>query len=281
MAHDWPMKTTRLALVMSMLFLSSCPKMGEMLRSFGYTELRPPSQLMMPGTMVWVEKTKPFKAGIICTQAMSLGKDFKPINSPTSNSTLNRASNVKVDIGADLLNLVQGKAAMSAIHSVKVELANPVIYTLSDMDVLNAIPHRDPVCSQAILGRLRAGFPVTMIGRALMADVIYSVQWKQGIELDVRARIEALSGLAPHLGVSEGNIRENTITGKNLFWGVMDDVYLSKLALNGNVGPTANNPHGLPPVRDSDEAERIIGVEESPVLADTVDTDAFSDDDEE
>ncbi len=212
--------------------IPGCPKLGEMMRHFGYTELKPPSQLMKPGTMVWVEKTNPFRAGLICTQDMSLGKDFQPINSPTSNSTLKRAENVKVEIGADLLNLVQGKAEMSSVHSIQVELHNPVMYELTDMDVINSISKRDPICAQAVSARLRAGFPVTMIAKALMADVVYSVVWKQGVEMDAKARIEALSGLAPHLGVSQGTVRENSISGRSLFWGVQDDVYLSKLALN-------------------------------------------------
>lgn len=241
--------------------------------------------------MVWVEKANPFRAGLICTQETSLGAGFKPINSPTSNSTLKRVENVKLNLSADLLSIVQGKAEMSAVNSIEVELHNPVMYELTDMDVINSIPNRDPVCAQAVSARLRAGFPVTMIARALMADVVYSVTWKQGIELDVKARIEALSGLAPHLGVSEGTVRENTISGKSLFWGVMDDVYLSKLALNQSISKSRFalpldkallSPNGVPPARTSDEPERLMDPEDVAYISfDDIDTDRFIEEPEE
>lgn len=271
----------RLLVCGGLALLVSCPGMGAMLRQFGFTELKPPSQLLKPGTMVWVEKSKPFKAGVICTQPMSLGAKFRPMKSPTSSQTLKRAANVKVDIGADVLSLVRGKADVEAVRSVTVELHNPVLYELSDMDVLSAMPNRDPICAQAISHRLQAGFPVTMISKALMADVVYSVQWKQGVELDARARIDVLSGLAPHLGVQQGTVREDCIQGKSLFWGIMDDIYLSKLALGTTSGVSAANPQGLPPARTSDVPERLIEVEATPDLMEGVDTDAFADDEDD
>jgi hypothetical protein len=259
------------------LLLTSCPKIGVVLRQFGYTELKPPSQLMMPGTMVFVERTDPFEAGIICTQALSLGKDFKPIQTPTSSETLNRANQVKFDLGADYLKVVTAKAEFSAIESITVELLNPMIYTLSDIDVINAIKHRDPVCSEAINSRLRAGFPVTMIARALMADVTYHVSFKQDTTLDASVRLAMLAGLAPHLGISQGTSNDSTIKGKNLFWGVMDDTYLSKLSLNGGgSGPSPSSPGGLPE-RDPDAPERLIPIEAVPTIKEAIDADALLD----
>jgi hypothetical protein len=269
----------RTALISLLLCLCSCPKIGDLLRSFGFTELRPPSQLMRPGTMVWVEHTKPFKAGIICTQATSLGPNFVPIESPTSSQTLQRAANVQVDAGADILELLKFKTDVHAMHKVSVELQNPVVYTLSDMDVLQALPNRDPLCAQAISSRLQAGFPVTMISKALMADVSYTIVWKQGLEIDARAKAEMLSQIAPHLGVTQGTVTENSISGKSLFWGIQDDVYLSKLALGSLGSVSAANPTGSVPARQSEEPERIIDTDAIAEIAPHIDTDAIEQND--
>lgn len=277
----WLNRSRRLIVCALLLPLCSCPKMGEMLRHFGFTELKPPTQLLVPGTMVWVEKTKPFKAGVICTQATSLGPNFKPIKSPTSSQTLKRAANVKIDMGADILSMIKAKADVHALRSVTVELQNPVVYELSDMDVIQAIQHRDPICAQAISSRVQAGFPVTMISKALMADVVYSVQWDQGVELDAQAKADILSGLAPHLGVTQGSVREDAISGKSLFWGIQDDIYLSKLALGTTAGLSAANPQGLPPVRTDEAPERLIDVEAQPSLVDGIDTDQYLDDEDD
>lgn len=269
------------AAIASLLFLASCPRLGEMMRHFGFTELRPPSQTLIPGTMVWVEKTKPFKAGIICTQATSLGPKFKPLKSPTSSKTLQRAANVKVDMGADILELIKAKTNIHALRSLSVELTNPVVYELTDMDVLAAMPNRDPICAQAISNRVQAGFPVTMISKALMADVVYSVQWNQGIELDAQAKADILSGLSPHLGVTQGTVREDGIKGKGLFWGIQDDIYLSKLALGLASGVSAANPQGLPPVRTDPAPERLIEVDAVPSIEEGIDTDQFEDEEDD
>ena len=246
----------------AMLALSGCPKLNAVLHGFGFAEMRPPSQLLTPGAVVFVESKRPFAAGVICDQAMSLGKKFVPVNSPTSNSTLNKAANVKMDVGADVFDLVKGKADVSAIRTIKVELHNPVIYTLTDLDVLRGAKDRDPLCSEAIMARLRAGFPVTMISKALMADVTYSVSWKQDASLDAKARIDALSGLAPHLGVAQGSVRESSIVGKNLFWGVMDDTYLFKLSMQGLVGGSSGASAGGLATEDPGESNSILPVDE-------------------
>ncbi len=271
----------RLAAVGLFLGTSSCPKMGVVLRQFGYTELKPPSQLMKPGTMVFVEGTDPFEAGIICTQALSLGKKFKPIQTPTSNETLSRANQVKFDLGADYLQMVTAKAEFSAVKSITVELKNPMIYTLSDIDVINAIKERDPVCSQAVTSRLRAGFPVTMISRALMADVTYHVSFKEDASVDASVRLAVLAGLAPQLGISKGTNNDHSISGKDLFWGVMDDTYLSRLSMNGTAaGPSGSAPGDLPE-RDPDVPERLIPVEAEALVKDTIDTEALEAEDAE
>lgn len=262
----------------ALLALTSCPRMGEMLKAYGFTELKPPTQQFIPGTMVWVEKTKPFKAGIICTQATSLGPNFKPIKSPTSTKTLKRAANVKVDMGADIISLLKAKMDVHALRSVSVELQNPVVYELSDMDVLKAMANRDPICSQAINARVMAGFPVTMISRALMADVTYAVQWNQGVELDAQAKADILASMSPHLGVAQGTVRDDAIKGKGLFWGIQDDVYLSKLALGNVTGVSAANPQGLPPARTNSAPERLIDAEDAPEIEGGIDTDFYADD---
>src|SRR4051812_37195577 len=84
-------KKSKVLLAASLLFLTACPNLGELLRSYGYTELRPPSTLMMPGTIVWVRAKKPMTVGIVCTQQAAMGSAFMPLVSPTAENFMQRA----------------------------------------------------------------------------------------------------------------------------------------------------------------------------------------------
>jgi hypothetical protein len=270
------MKLTQAACATFLIALTGCPGMGALLRQYGYTELRPPSQLMAPGTMVWVQDTKPFQAGVICTQAMSLGANFKPMQQPTASDQLNKAADTKFDIGAEYMSMVKANGSFELIENIQVELHDPVIYTVNDVDIVNSIGQRDPVCAQAISNRAKAGYVVTMISSALMADVTYHVVWKTNANVDVQVKIAALYGLAPHLGVTEASATDTTITGKHMFWGVKDDLYLAQLSANGSgTGGPASGTSGPMPPRTEGEPERAIPTEAEVAVDATVDADAM------
>jgi hypothetical protein len=228
------MKFVRVGLLASALTMTACPGIGDMLRLYGYTEIKPPSTLFAPGTMVWVKKANPFEAGIVCTVSKSLGADFVPLQSPTQDGRLTKATDTAVDLEAKYMDIVKGDVRFEAIKNITVKLNNPLIFEVNDVDVINAASNRDPVCKMAIEARREAKFKVTMIASSLQADVVYSVEWKTDTTLDVQAKIATLQNLALALGLDVHTFTATTMEGKALYWGIKDDAYLANLTEDPN-----------------------------------------------
>jgi len=258
------MKVFKMGLVGLLLTLTACPGIGQLLRMYGYTELRPPSTFFAPGTMVWVKSSNPFTAGIICTQGTSLGPNFVPMQSPTADAQLTKMSSGSFELDAQYMDIVKGDVAFAAIKSITAQIQNPVLYNLNDVDVMDNLSNRDPVCAQAIADRRAAGYKVTMISSAIMGDALYTVTYKTDANLDVEAKLAMLQNLALELKITEATLTQDTIQGKNLFWGIMDDKYLASLGDQNAVAPAPTPPSNA-------TGNRIIPADVTPTLVYTAD----------
>ena len=201
--------------------------------------------------MVYVKKTSPFEAGIICSQKASLGKNFEAIQAPTQDSTFKKAVNSEFALGVDFMNMVHADAQFSEINNITVALNKAMIYTISDVDVINSVKDRDPACAQAVRDRQAAGYKVTMISDALMADVTYNVEYKSGNKLTGEAKLDILQNLAVKLHLDYTTATQYNVSGKSLYWGIIDDAYLAHLSLiNGQgyipIKPEIEELHVLP-----------------------------------
>ena len=230
------MKKSRFGLIGVALALSACPGLGDMLRQYGYTELRPPSRLLAPGTMVWVKNTKPFAAGIICTQRSSLGADFKPIESTTADEQLVKEVNAQFQLGAEYMDIIRADGKFQDIKNITADLSNATVFTVSDVDIMQSVANRDPSCTRAIAARRNADYDVTMIASALQADVTYQVDYKTDTKLDAKAKIATLQNLAIKLGIDVATVSDSTVSGKALYWGVTDDGYLAAIGTDSHPG---------------------------------------------
>lgn len=204
--------------------------MGDIMRLYGYTEIRPPSKFFAPGTMVWVRSAKPFSAGIICTESASLGQDFKPVVSETAAMELKKATDRAFSIDADYLSLLRADARFSHVGSVTVRLERPVLYEVIDTDIIKHQRNRSAACRQAIAMRRKAGYQVTMIASALQADATYTIGWSHEVGGSVGTAEDVLSALAVELGAHNAQVHERTITAKGLFWGIKDDAYMAQMS---------------------------------------------------
>ncbi len=240
------MRLFRAFAAVCLLSLTACPSLGALLRQYGYTEVKTPSTLLEPGTVVWVKQTNPFSAGVVCTRAESLGANFVPTQAPTASSQLNKAVNTTVTAGADYMSLIHGEAAFSDITDITVRLSNPTIHSLTDTDILLNAGRRSRACERAIAARRVAGFTVTMITSALQADVTYTANFKESTKLSAQARTELLKDLSARAGLEAARVSDSSIQGNNLFWGVMDDKYLANLADNVVADENERGQHLLP-----------------------------------
>jgi hypothetical protein len=248
------MRAFRLAFVVLAISKVSCPGIGKLLRSYGYTELRPPSTLLAPGTMVWVRNSDPFTAGIICTQRASLGGRFAPLSSRTASATLSHSSNKDFSLDAAYLDYLRAKTKVSDVSSISARLDNASLFEVNDVDILNNVLERDPACSAAVRMRSDAGYHITMIASALLADVTYTVKWSMTSNLDASAKIAAVQNLAVELGLDGASVSEQSIEAKGLYWGIMDDAFLAHLSEPGAITPV------------SPESRRVIGAQLTPHL---------------
>ena len=204
--------------------------MGEVMRLYGYTEIRPPSKFFAPGTMVWVRAQQPFSAGIICTDTASLGRRFRPVVSSTAAMELKRATDRSFSLDADYLQLLRADARFSHVTEVTIRLERPVLYEVVDTDIIKHHADRSADCRHAIAMRRNAGYQVTMIASALQADVTYTVSTAHEVGAGVGSSLEVLQALAVELGADNALVHERTITAKGLFWGIKDDAFMAQLS---------------------------------------------------
>lgn len=220
-----------LCLAFGLVGCAACPPLGSVMRAYGYTELKPPSNLLQPGAIVYVIKKKPFVAGIICGPRASLGSGWKPNQSVTAMSQLKRVDGKSFNLDLPLLESIRADARFSSIKTIVMTLSNPELYELDDVEVLENQVHRSPACRQAIAARLAQGYKVTMVSSGLKGDVVYSAQWHTEATMSAKAKIDAMGLLALELGGSATGVSENTITAKGLIWGIKDDAYLAALSI--------------------------------------------------
>ena len=216
-------------LTLCLLGCTGCPTLTSVLSGYGFTELRPPSRLMAPGTLVWVKRHKPFQGGIVCTAEASLGQRFEPVRSPTMDSKLTELTQQEFEVSAEFVELVRNDMHYDAIKNMTVTFQNPIVYAATDTDVLRNLVARDPVCTQAVALRRERGYAITMVAQALQADVVYNVQFKESLGLNAHERQKILEHLSAKFGFERSAATDSSISGKNLYWGISDDAYLAKL----------------------------------------------------
>lgn len=240
-------------LILCALNLTACPGIGALLRGYGYTEVRPPSTLLAPGTMVWVRSSDPFTAGIICTQKASLGPNFVPMASATATSDLSKSSTKEFNVDAAYMEILKADAQFSDISSLTARLDNATIFEANDVDILNSVVDRDPSCSAAVKMRADGGYHISMISSALQADVVYSVKWNVTTKLDASAKVAVVQNLSAELGLGGSHVSDQGISANGLYWGIIDDAFLAHLS----------EPAAVTPV---DKGTRVIAAQVTPHL---------------
>lgn len=211
--------------------LTGCCGLDSLMRHYGYTPLKPPSTLLAPGAMVYIKSHNPFVAGVVCSPKESLGEGWAVKTSPTTNSQLNKIKGQSFNIQADVIDAIKADVTVENVESVIAYVSNAVLAEINDTDVLSNLRYRTSQCVSAIKKRRAEGFKVTMVSSALIADVSYSVNWKQNMSIEAKAKIDALSNLALKLG---GNVTSDSsyiISAKGLVWGIKDDLYLAALSM--------------------------------------------------
>lgn len=198
---------------------------------YGYVELKPPSTLLAPGAMVSVVSRDPYIAKIVCPPRASLGANWKVQESPTQEAEFKKKKEVNFNLDAKVLSALKADAKFQHISNITVSLSNPRLVELTDLDVFENMNERSQACWRAIEERRKAGFQISMISSGMMADISYTVEYTDDNHYSAEAKIAMLQDLAVSLGGGGSCVSTRTIIGKNLMFGVKDDLYLAALSM--------------------------------------------------
>lgn len=217
-------------LLLCLLSLSSCTGMDTALRMYGYIPLTPPSRLLKPGAIIFKKKGKRFEVGIICTPEQSLGSRFPVLESDTIPTFIEDTVNKEFILDAEALGKVTGGAGSNATKKITVMLKNAKLLEINDWIVATFISERSPACTRMIKDRLAAGFEVTMVTSALLADASYNVEWADGGHVMAAARLSTIHALSGRINGLSKNTSQNKFEAENMVWGVRTDNFLASMS---------------------------------------------------
>ncbi len=249
-----------LAIVITALYIyfgrsqTSAVRLGSVLVENGFVELRPPSNLFLPGTWVEVLDSDPLHLSIVCQprEALGLQNDELIASSESMKLSFEASLSPQFSVDAELMNDWKANLALDAIRSVQFTLSNLKLLEVPDSVVFDGFDKRTTNCNSAIKFRLTNEKPISMVKSVLVADVEYLIDF-QG-DLDANAKAQAAKALALEIGVTTDTTETNktTLTGRQLVWGIRDDVALANfgydLASTGSGDSTNSILTGKGPV---------------------------------
>jgi len=158
-------------------------------------------------------------------------------------------------VAAGYKDAINAKLGYKAVKNISMQLTNTFVYETSDEAVIAAAKSgtTSDACKIAITNRFQSNNPMTMISTALQADVVYTIDFEDGISSEVKFALTQT--IAPELTGNAIVKGEDRVEGKGLLFGIIDDRQL--------LSSFASVVKGLPQLAVSDsvaESERrLIG----------------------
>lgn len=241
------------------LYLTACSteSLKEVIQEYGYIELRPPSTLTPPGTIVRILRTDPLESEIVCESKDSLGAHFVPIFSNTKDSRFASKANGTFKLSADYVNAISAEAKFKNVKDITITLRSARVPSLSDTIVTANVKHRNHDCQKAIDFRSEKGGNLAMISSALEADVEYGIEFKAEANLTAEAKAIIIRDISPTLQADAATATSHSIQGKSLIWGVKYDPALIEIKASTSV----KTMDGIKAAKDIDEPNEILGID--------------------
>jgi hypothetical protein len=221
---------------------------GQVLADYGFVELRPPSTLLPPGTIVRLKSREPLQAGIVCTQRAALGPALDLASSDSKATSLGSLDGAGYALDGSALPFLRVKAQYAAVERVTMHLSNVRVIEIPDSTVYDGLARRSSGCKKALKGL--ASDPaqtVSMIKSVLVADVSYGVDFRSSANLDAAARVSIVQSLGADLGANSSTATAGTVSGTALYWGATDDVQLVKTAAAPVLHASGRSSYSSPP----------------------------------
>lgn len=238
--------------LLSIVTVSCATPISEFVHQQGYSDYRPPSTLMPPGTIVFVDAESGGTLGIVCTAKGALG-EMEPMPSDTVDVVRQMQKKGKFTLDASYLEQAKASFGVSGVKEVRLDFTNPRVLALSDEMVFAAVQNRSVPCKRALEAavHVRKVRPA-MVREVIRADVVYRVKYESSVNLSAEAKLAAMKSLAAALQADASTATEETVRGTGLFWGFRGDPYLATVtgapASIGGRGTRAPPPDSIPAV---------------------------------
>lgn len=216
------MRSLGKSLLLSTLALTaSCTTdLGTTIKEMGHQELRPPTTLTPPGTIVVIRSVAPLEVAVVCTQdEVVSSRDI--LRSRTASVTLTQKTKTSFRIGAEYLLAHGIDIKESHLERVSLSMSDAEVLEISDTAIAAGALGLSASCRKAIEVRRDHNRTVGLIKSALKANVVYTLEFDDTVDGSGKATI--LSGLAIKLGGKVESTRASTIKGEGLYWGIVTD----------------------------------------------------------
>jgi len=199
--------------------------LGQVIARYGYFELRPPSLLPSPGTLVHITSASPVTLRLVCSATDAFGAHLPIATSQSEAADIAQEFGRVAKLDGQYIAAIRNQARYSDVTEIRLSLTNVRIWELSDAVAFRNRRNRTRSCEQATAARKQRGDTVTLITSVIQADVEYFVSFKRDLSNDAKGEIT--QKLAVELGASGNDVRGQTIRGSGLYWGVIDDLTLA------------------------------------------------------
>ncbi len=262
--------------VIAVLTLQEKAALGTLLDTLGFVELKPPTTLFMPGTVVSVVQGDPLKLKTVCLPNEAFG--------PEAEKGVRQSASADVDINQFLaaefrfseseLRQLKAKGGIDSVKDLVFKLQNVRVAEMPDTAAIRGTAQRSEECRQAIAYRKMVGDEVSVVRAVFVADAEYAVAFQAGVNAEGQAR--AMNSLALELQAVIRDDKVKRLVGKQLVWGLSEDSGLveigSSLPATGHAkrhrmpilrgrGPiTELEMNGLRPTLRGNESSEVVDV---------------------
>jgi len=235
------MTPPRIATLLSVLIpLAGCAtqeNIGSLLADYHYVEVRPPTTLWPPGSIVVITNRDPLVLGVVCPTDAFLGPVRPNVSSSTNNELARKATNTfKVD--ARYLDQLKASGKYTSITNVNLKFSNVKVLELDRTKIFENLSKRTEGCSKAIKDALDNHEDISLVISVLQADVAIKAEFSSDANLSLQAKNNMLQDLATEIGAQSTTSGSDTDEGNSLYWGIRDNQRFALLDTNGNVVKT-------------------------------------------
>lgn len=236
----------RLALLTCSLFIfiAGCTNtnFGTLLAEYHYVEVRPPTTLWPPGTIVHVTRHDPLVLGVGCTADGFLGPNLLIKPSSSSSQDLARKASGTFSLDARYLETLKASGKYSDVEDIKLTFSNVSIFEVADETIFANLNNRTEACSKALSFRWTGRDEVSFVKSVLQADVIMQAKFSKETQLSASQKNAMLQSLAAELAINYSSSTNETMTGKSLYWGIRDEPRYAYMDRNGKLMAMVPDP---------------------------------------